>query len=101
MAAPPLRHAASTAPGPAPGPRAPRAADEAGSAPALRSQISYIPDLHKSKSLLVPSTSYGKLHCCFLDPNKSKTEQLLYELKDPKTFKINRAETINKIYYRL
>ena len=81
MAAPPLRHAASTAPGPAPGPRAPRAADEAGSAPALRSQISYTPpDLHKSKSLLVPRTSYGTLPCRFLDPEESKYRSLRYEL---------------------
>ena len=103
MREPPLRHAASTAPGLPAGLRPPRVSDAAGSILPLRSQISFIPlmELHKSKSLLVPSTSYGKLHCCFLDPNKSKTEQLLYELKDPKTFKINRAETINKIYYRL
>ena len=81
MAAPPLRHAASTAPGPAPGPRAPRAADEAGSALALRSQISYIsPELHKSKSLLVPRTSYGTLPCRFLDPEESKYNSLRYEL---------------------
>ena len=77
-----MRHAASTAPGLAPGRRAPRAADEAGSALPLRSQISYIPpvDLHKSKSLLVPRTSYGPLRCRFLDPEESKYRSLRYEL---------------------
>ena len=77
-----MRHAASTAPGPPAGLGAPRAADAAGAVLPLRSQISYLPpmELHKSKSLLVPRTSYGTLPCRFLDPEESKYRSLKYEL---------------------
>ena len=60
-------------------------------------------DLHKSKSLLVPKTSYGPLHCRFLDPDKPKYvglkyEHAQYDEEQPTSSRINRKMQCKEIY---